>query len=87
MACGRCASGQSSHSLRVWTLLAVGATALEAMALRNGNQTHTLSHIVRSTTRCHTRTGRTAFSFGWGAFSLWFLLHITRSPHNKRIEL
>lgn len=61
-----------------WVLILATAGVLEAWGVRHPGREATLSEAVRRGFRVRTsRSGRIVFAAAWGAFSAWFLRHIT----------
>lgn len=56
------------------TLTAVGIAYEWQGVLHNPDQT--LSDVVRDLFHVKSRPGRIAFGLAWGAFALWFMVHI-----------
>jgi hypothetical protein len=61
-----------------WGVVLGSGVALEAYALRYGQQGDTLSERTRAWWRVDTRPGRIAFTACWAGFSTWYLLHILK---------
>lgn len=61
----------------LWGGIILLGVALEAVALASRKDGDTLSETTRRAFRVRTsKTGRRVFGVTWGAFSLWYLVHI-----------
>jgi hypothetical protein len=64
-----------NHSAAIWGTLFGAGTAYEIYAilrLPHGS----ISHHTRTIARVHHPVGKAAFVIGWGAFAVWYALHV-----------